>query len=156
LLPVVLAGHASSADRPWLAGVSVSVHVVGAAIWVGGLAGLGWLAAMDEDEWPGALARYSRLALTCVVGLTVFGSIATFQRLDSPGELLTSRYGAVVLLKVVLVCALVAAGWLQRRRTLLAQVVGRRPFVMIAGFELVTMTLALALAAALARTPPPG
>jgi putative copper resistance protein D len=156
LLPVVLAGHASSADRPWLAVVSVSAHVVGAVIWVGGLAGLGWLAAMDEDEWSGALPRYSRLALICVVGLTVFGSIATFGRLDSPRELLTTRYGAVVLLKIVLLCGLVAAGWLQRRRAFHAGAVGRKPFVMIAGFELVTMTLALALAAALSRTPPPG
>jgi putative copper resistance protein D len=156
LLPVVLAGHASSADRPWLAGVSVSAHVVGAAVWVGGLAGLGWLATMDEDEWSGALPRYSRLALICVVGLTAFGSIATFERLDSPRELLTSRYGAIVLLKVVLLCGLVGAGWLQRRRAFDDQAVGRRPFVMIAGFELFTMTLALALAAALSRTPPPG
>ncbi len=155
LLPVVLVGHPSSANNPLIASLTISVHVVGAAVWVGGLAALAWLAAVDEGEWSGALPRYSRLALVCVVALTVFGSIATFGRLDSPAELVTSRYGAIVLLKVVLLAALITAGWLQRRHTFRQSPVGRRPFIMIAGLELFTMTLALALAAALSRTPPP-
>jgi putative copper resistance protein D len=96
------------------------------------------------------------LAAGCVLALTVCGSLATLGRLDEPAQLVTTRYGAIVLLKVVLLAGLVAAGWMQRHETFRSGSAGRRPFVTIAAFELFTMTSALGLAAALSRTPPPG
>jgi putative copper resistance protein D len=155
LLPVVLAGHPRSADHPLVAGISVSAHTIGAALWIGGLAAIAWLAAAGDGEWTAALPRYSQLALVCVVVLTLSGVVTAVGRLSAPGRLFTSHYGAIVLLKAVLLMSLVAAGWMQRRYVFTRAPISRGHFLAIAGLELTTMTLALALAVALARTPPP-
>lgn len=155
LLPVVVTGHARAASQPVLAGIAVSAHVVGAALWVGGLAALGWLAVTGSD-WRNALPRYSRLALVCVVVVIASGLVAGIPELDSPGDLLTSSYGAVMTLKVVFLAGLVVAGRMQRAYVVERRAAtGVRAFVAIAGFELTAMALTMALAAALTRTPPP-
>jgi len=138
-----------------LAGLSVSAHVVSAALWVGGLAAIGWLAALADDGWRGALPRYSRLALVSVVVLTLSGLLTSLARMNAVSELFTSRYGAIVLLKVVLLAGLVVAGWLQRQYVFARASFLRRQFIPLAALELATMALAFALAVALARTPPP-
>jgi len=155
LLPTVLVGHPRSSDHPAIAALSVSAHVVGAALWVGGLAAIGWLAAIGEARWGAALPRYSRLALLCVVVLTLSGVLTSALRLNSLDELVTSRYGAIVTFKVVLLTGLVVAGWLQRHYVFVGTPMQRRHFLLVAALELTTMTMAFALAVALARTPPP-
>ena len=47
------------------------------------------------------MPRYSRLALVCVVILTLSGVLTSALRLDSPAELVTSKYGAIVMFKVI-------------------------------------------------------
>jgi putative copper resistance protein D len=155
LLPTVLVGHPRSSDHPAIATLSVSAHVVGAALWVGGLAAIGWLAAIGDARWGAALPRYSRLALVCVVVLTLSGVLTSALRLNSLAELVTSRYGAIVTFKVVLLTGLVVAGWLQRGYVFVGTPMQRRHFLLVAALELTTMTMAFALAVALARTPPP-
>ena len=155
LLPTVLVGHPRSSEHPAIAVLSVSAHVVGAALWVGGLAAIGWLAAIGDARWGAALPRYSRLALVCVVVLTLSGVLTSALRLNSLAELVTSRYGAIVTFKVVLLTGLVVAGWLQRRYVFVGTPMLRRHFLLVAALELTTMTMAFALAVALARTPPP-
>lgn len=155
-LPLVLAGHARSAEHPWAAGVAVSAHVAASSVWIGGLAALAWLAIAGDRGWTDALPRYSRLALVSVVALAAAGIVSAATRLDAVSELLTSRYGAIVTLKLVAFAGLVAAGWMQR-----AKIVGRattsllRQFIALAAVELTVMAMAVALAVALARTPPP-
>jgi putative copper resistance protein D len=155
LLPTVLVGHPRSSENPVIAPLSVSAHVVGAALWVGGLAAIGWLAAIGDARWGAALPRYSRLALVCVVVLTLSGVLTSALRLNSPAELVTSRYGAIVTFKVVLLTGLVVAGWLQRQYVSVGTPMQRRRFLLVAALELTTMTMTFALAVALARTPPP-
>ena len=155
LLPTVLVGHPRSSEHPAIATLSVSAHVVGAALWVGGLAAIGWLAAIGDARWGAALPRYSRLALLCVVVLTLSGVLTSALRLNSLAELVTSRYGAIVTFKVVLLTGLVVAGWLQRQYVFVGTPMQRRHFLLVAALELTTMTMAFALAVALARTPPP-
>ncbi len=157
LLPVVLIGHPRTAEHPVLAGITISVHVLAAALWVGGLAALGWFAVAfthEADDWSHALQRYSKLAFVCALAVAVSGPLTAIGPLHTPTDLFTSRYGAILTLKIVLLAGLIAIGWLQRRR-----VVGKprnvRVFVALAAFELTTMTVALALAAALSNTPPP-
>ena len=101
------------------------------------------------------MPRYSRLALVSVVVLTLSGVLTSALRLDALGELVTSKYGAIVLFKVVLLAGLVGAGWMQRRYVFGATPILRRHFLAVAALELTTMSLAFALAVALARTPPP-
>jgi putative copper resistance protein D len=155
LLPVVLAGHPRSADNQLLASVSVSIHVVSAAIWVGGLSALFLVALSDGNGWGDALRRYSRLAAGCVAALVLSGVVTTVGRLDAVSELLSSRYGAIVLLKIVFLVALVGAGWMQREYVVRRSPVTRRRFVPVASVEITIMVLTMALASALSRTPPP-
>jgi putative copper resistance protein D len=155
LLPTVLAGHPSSSDHPTVAALSVSAHVIGAALWVGGLAAIGWLAAIGDARWGAALPRYSRLALVSVVVLTLSGVLTSALRLHSLTELLSSKYGAIITFKVVLLIGLVFAGWMQRRYVFGGTPILRRHFLAVAALELTTMTMAFALAVALSRTPPP-
>jgi putative copper export protein len=171
LLPVALAGHAASADRPLLTAVAVSTHIGAAAVWVGGLAGLAWLATTEPITGPGTgptrgpvcgsggwsehLGRFSIVAGWCAWAIGVSGIVAATAELDDLGRLLTTRYGAIVTLKAVMFAGLCAAGGLQRRYVL-RQPVLRRSFLTVAGGELVVMSLTVALASALAGTPPPG
>lgn len=149
LLPAVLAGHPRSAEHPWVAGVSVSMHVIAAAVWVGGLVALAWVALRDAD-WHSVVPGYSNVAVVCAAAVAVSGVIAALGRIGL-GDVFTSKYGALIALKAVALAGLVGAGWLQRRR-----VAGRwRGFVGLAAMELVTMSLTFALAVALTRTPPP-
>ena len=155
LLPTALAGHPRSSDHPTVAALSVSAHVVGAALWVGGLAAIGWLGAIGDARWGAALPRYSRLALVSVVVLTLSGVLTSALRLDDLAQLVTSNYGAIILFKVVLLAGLVVAGWIQRRYVFSSTPNLRRDFVAVAALELTTMSMTFALAVALARTPPP-
>jgi len=153
LLPVVLAGHPRTAAHQWVAGVSVSVHVVAAAVWVGGLVALAWV-ALTGDGWHALASRYSNVALACAAAVGASGVVAAIGRIDL-GDLLTSRYGAIVALKVVALAGLVGAGWLQRRHIIGRGAAVWRGFVALAALELITMTITFALAVALSRTPPP-
>jgi putative copper export protein len=155
LLPTVLAGHPRASDRPLLAAFAVSAHVVGSALWVGGLAAIAWLAMMGDRRWGDALPRYSRLALASVVVLALAGVLSAMLRLDSVTQLWNTRYGAIVTFKVVLLAGLVVAGWLQRQYVFVGTQMLRRHFLVVAAMELTTMTMAVALAVALERTPPP-
>lgn len=154
LVPVSLVGHPRSSQHPWLAGASLSVHVVAAALWVGGLAALAWVAIARAEEWTAILPRYSWLAAGCAAAVVLSGVVAALERL-TPSELITSRYGAIVSLKVALLAGLVAAGWLQRRHVVPRARTARHGFVALATFELTAMAITLALASALAETPPP-
>lgn len=55
LLPSLYAGHALSADHRIIAGISISVHVIAATIWIGGLVAVAWLALRRSDPWTTAL-----------------------------------------------------------------------------------------------------
>jgi putative copper export protein len=155
LVPTVVDGHARSADEPLVAAVAGGLHVAGAAVWVGGLAALAWLALNRAADWRAAVPRYSRLALVAVGVLVASGVVSGLGHLDRPGQLFTSKYGAVITLKVVLLGVLVAAGHLQRHRVVERTPIRRRHFVGLAGLELTLMTLAMALAVGLGHTPPP-
>lgn len=153
MLPVVLAGHPRSAEHRWVASVSVSVHVLAAAVWIGGLLALAWLAVSRRD-WRSQLPRYSTVATGCVAALAVSGVVAALGRVGL-GDLMASKYGALVVLKAVALLGLATAGWFQRQYVVRRTSTATRPFLALAAFELTTMALTMALAAALSRTPPP-
>jgi putative copper resistance protein D len=156
LVPDALAGHPLTAQSPLVAGACVVIHVGAAALWVGGLLALGWLALRDRAAWAAVVRRYSTLALGCVIVLALSGAVAALQRIDSLQQLLGSPYGALVLVKSAVLVALVALGALQRRH-----VVGRgagargRDVIVLTGSELTLMLLVLAVATGLAQTPTP-
>ena len=156
LLPPALTGHAAGASDHDLAVTSLAAHVVAGALWVGGLLALVLLRMRHHEQLAGAVARYSTVALWCFVMVGIFGAINAWVRLGSPTDLVTTAYGRVVLLKVLALVALGAAGWWHRARTL-PRLSGSEPraFRRIAQVEAAVMVVTVALAVGLSRTPPP-
>ncbi len=163
ILPPVLTGHSASAGHHDAAMTSLMFHVLAAALWVGGLAAVSWL-AFRRSKASGrpikglavALPRFSSLALVCFVTIAVSGTINAWIRVGTFGELFGSRYGQLVLLKVTALVVLGVIGYSHRRATLPAAVNGeRRAFLRLAAGELVVMAVAVGLAVALSRSPTP-
>jgi putative copper resistance protein D len=166
LSPPLLTGHAASAGAHDAAIASLLVHVVAATVWVGGLVGLVWVAARGSRRLAAAVARYSMTAAWALATVGVSGVANAALRVGW-GDVLTTSYGGIVVLKVVALAALGALGLQHRRRTVarLAAATGeeagletsvRRPFVVLAVVELATMAATFGVAVALSRTPPPG
>jgi len=151
LAPVSLTGHAASSGSHNLATTSLLLHVVGATLWVGGLAALGWVAVRGSKRLEPATQRYSVLAAWCLALVAVSGATNAAVRLGSLGNLFDSDYGILVIGKIAALAALALFG-LGHRRRIVAQGKG---FLKLAGFEVLVMVMAIGLAVALSRTPTP-
>lgn len=158
LLAKAMTGHASGSASHETATSTMLVHLLGAGVWVGGLAVLRLLPPGDRDAQQ-VLRRFSRLALVCWTAMIASGVWALAVRMTGPSDILTSAYVQIGLVKAVLLALLGIAGVMQRR--LIADAAGpggrfdgtahRR----LAHLELLLMGLALALAAAMSSSPPP-
>lgn len=156
VVPVLLAGHSAAAADHAPAVVALSVHVVTASLWVGGLAAL-LLHGRGRDDSATAVRRFSTLALGCVALLLLSAAVSVLLVAGRPSWSWTGE-GWVHLLtaKTVLVVLLASIGWWHRRRTLPALVSGRpRAFLRLAVVEVALMAVTLALSVALASSPPP-
>lgn len=167
LVPQAMSGHSAGAGAHDLAIVSMLLHLVGAALWVGGLAGLAWIALKGSRRLPAAVTRFSTLAVWCVVILAVSGVVNAATRIQGLSDL-DSRYALLVGLKVLALAALSALGFVHRRVSVAAleradglsddaavRGSARRLFLRIAAVELVVMGMTVAVAVALSRTPTP-
>ncbi|WP_164442870.1 cytochrome c oxidase assembly protein [Streptomyces sp. SID9913] len=157
LLPPAFTGHSSASGNHDAAVTSLALHLVGVAVWVGGLVFVLVVAARREERATDAARRFSPLAAWALIAVATSGLVNALVRLPSVGEVFTSRYGLMILGKVSTLALLGAIGWWHRRRTLPALAEGARgAFVRLAAGELLLMAAAMGLAVALSRTPPPG
>ena len=152
-----LAGHASGLGDHALATTSGVTHVVAAVLWIGGLLALALHAARRSMPLERAVRRFSTIALVSIVLLAVSGIGNAYTRLDNAGQLLTTGYGQMVLVKATLIVGLGVIGWVMRARVV--STLGRRSrgavFARIAGIELAIMALAVGIGVALASSPTP-
>ncbi len=154
VLPPVFTGHASGAGNHQIAVSSLALHVLAATLWVGGLAGL--LLVRRHRRFAETAARYSRLALACFTMTAISGTVSAAVRVGSWQALAGSRYGVLVLLKVLALLLVGVLGAAHRRRTLPALRSGRRgSFLRLAAGELVVLGAAIGLAVGLSRSPTP-
>lgn len=152
LAPPLVTGHTASEDSHRLAQVALVGHVVGAVLWVGGLAALALL--RRSSGLASAAARFSPLALGCALVVGGSGAVSAYLRLEEVDQLWTTGYGALLLGKAVALGLLVAAGAAHRRRTLAALSSGSpQAFRALAVGEVAVMAAAFGLAVALSRTP---
>ncbi|TQN43938.1 putative copper resistance protein D [Blastococcus colisei] len=159
VVPAVLTGHSAAADNHLLAVTNLSVHVVSAAVWVGGLIAL-LVHGRGRDDLAPAAARFSAVALVCFLATGASGLLAAWLVLGGDTDALAAvtgtGYGWLLVGKAAGLAALGVFGWQHRRRTLPALRAGRRrAFRRFAALEAVVMLATIALAVALSASPPP-
>ena len=119
-----LAGHASVQSPTAVFFPSDALHVLGASIWVGGIACLllALPTATRQLEPPertrlllAALARFSPIALAGVIAIAATGVIQAYIDVRSVEGLLHTTYGALIIVKVALLRGADRAGLGQPR-----------------------------------------
>ncbi len=153
-------GHAAGDVSHELAISTMFLHLLSAAIWIGGLGALALVARRLGRDLAPSVARYSTIAAWCYVGVSVSGLVNAVLRMDAVGELVTTRYGQLVLVKVVLLVGLGLAGLAHRRVVvplLRSADPGRAPwqFWRLVAVELGIMGAVSGVAVALAAAEPP-
>jgi copper transport protein len=99
-------GHAAAVEPAFLAITAHALHLVALATWVGGLgyfATLFWAARREDEPLPAlaaALPRFSLAATAAVGGLALTGLYLAQIHLGGPRDLISTRYGAVLLAKL--------------------------------------------------------
>ena len=156
VVPAVLTGHSATAADHALAVSNLSVHVVAATAWTGGLLAL-LLHGRSADDLAPAASRFSTLALACFLVSGLSGLLAAWLVLDGdPGTVLGSGYGELLLGKTTALVVLGVLGHRHRRHTLPRLRAGEPgAFRRFAAVETAVLLATVALAVALAASPPP-
>jgi len=152
-----LAGHSSALGDHELATTAGVTHMVSAVLWVGGLLALTIHAIRRDVPLERPVQRFSTIALTAIVLLAVSGLANAYTRVDGIGQLLSTGYGQVTLMKVWLLVALGVIGYILRKRVIpgLSSASRVKSFVRVAGIELTIMAIAIGLGVSLASSPYP-
>ena len=157
LIPMSDLGHTGGTETHDAATSATWLHIVFAAIWLGGLLTLALLSrSLDQKRLATVLARYSTLAILSFTVVAASGYVSAEIRIGSLDNL-ASPYGVLVLVKVFALVALGVFGILQRRFMIgrMQREGGRRWFWWLVAAELAFMGLASGVAAALARSVTP-
>jgi putative copper resistance protein D len=157
LIPMALSGHAAGTAGHDQAITSLGLHLVFAAIWIGGLLTIVLIRkTLDGDRLVTVLERFSTLAIICFVVVAFSGIINADLRIGTLQNLLTA-YGVLVLVKVLALAVLGLFGMFWRRYMIdrIRNGGARKYFWWIAAAELGFMGIASGVAAALSRTATP-
>ncbi len=111
-------GHSAHLPEPVMPILTDWFHLTLAAVWLGGvglLARLLWAVWRNPDRErvvaiSSALARFSPIAMFCVLGLAISGIVLASQFMRSFEDLVQTRYGITLSIKLILVAGLVAFG----------------------------------------------
>ncbi|GAA5126715.1 copper resistance D family protein [Pseudonocardia adelaidensis] len=148
LVTPAVTGHAGTHPDHQLAIMSIGVHVVAAALWVGGLALVLALVARHRALLDAVLPRFSRLAGWCIGAVALTGLLTAVIRLETWDAVVTTRYGVLVLAKITCLALLGVLGGLHRRRL----AAGRVPVLRWAAVEVGVMAATIGIAAALSQS----
>lgn len=155
LWPIAAQGHAAGAANHELAMGGMTLHLTGAAVWLGGLVLIAIIAPrLENARRLRILERYSALALLSFIVVAASGVVASVVNIGS-WQGLATPYGLIVLLKAAALVGLGIFGACQRRWLIdrMRLGTGRGPLAWLIALELVLMGVASGLAAALGRTP---
>lgn len=153
LLPSALTGHAGHHNYSEVAVVSLGVHLVAAAIWVGGLLALVVHMRGFPNELRLAVPRFSVVALGCVVAVGLSGAVESVVLLDGWTALWDSERGRLMIAKAVALAVLIVIGFWHRQRTVEQASNGRlMPLLKLAAGELVVMGATIGIAVVLSTT----
>ena len=119
LIALTLSGHAAAVSKNIvvLAVLSDWLHLLAASLWIGGMMYIATTYLPVIMRVPlqerissllSVLPRYSPLAIAGVIIMTVTGPFNATTRMDSVAQLLSTTYGRILLVKVLLVAGLLA------------------------------------------------
>ncbi|MER7416494.1 copper resistance protein CopC [Micromonospora peucetia] len=152
-----LAGHPAASPAPAVSVVVDAVHLGSMAVWLGGLVMLAafLLPRADERELGAILPIWSRWAALAVSALLLAGTVQALIEVASPGALVNTTYGRLVLGKVGLFALVIAVAaysrQLVRRRTAAGRPTSMRRAVWA---ELAITAVVLGLSTVLVQTTP--
>lgn len=171
LMPMALIGHSASAGDHEAAVNSLGLHLLGAGLWVGGVAMLALLGGTftgrlrtstgshnGGDLTESVLRRYSALALFCFVLVVASGIVNASLRVPGWSALFGTSYGQLVIGKVVFAVVLGGIGFMHRRWVIPQISRGasaKRVLWQLIGVETIVMGGVSGLAVALSRSAPP-
>lgn len=145
-------------DRTIFTTVMWVMHLWGGSVWIGGLIGLlalfvrGAVPAEPRAAfWSTMIRRFSVSAMSGVTAIVLSGLFLYWSHVDSLDQLLTTTYGRVLLVKILLFCALLLLGavnqfWLHPRVEALRAAGDTRPLRVILARQFpVTVTVEVLL-----------
>ncbi|QKJ21314.1 bifunctional copper resistance protein CopD/cytochrome c oxidase assembly protein [Microbacterium hominis] len=157
LIPMGTQGHSGYDAGHDAAVVAIILHIIAAAVWVGGLLLLVLVRpVLAQPALATVVTRYSSIALVAFIVVAVSGTVRAAIGLGDWSALL-SEYGVILMVKIAALGGLGLFGAWYRRR-LIGGLTGEkasRSFWTLIAFEFALMGVASGAAAALARTPPP-
>ncbi len=107
-------GHAFAFETPILTAALNVIHLLAAALWVGGLFIIILLWRKEREEISFFLLRFSPVAMTSILVLVVSGTISTILILAKLSYLFDTWWGKLLILKVTLVLLVIVVGALIR------------------------------------------
>lgn len=158
LVPMGTQGHSGEDAFHHEAMMALILHVIGAAVWLGGLILIVIVRPiLGPRRVTDVVGSYSSIALAAFVLVAVSGTVRASLGLQTWAALV-SPYGAILVTKIVALVALGSLGVWYRARLLVrmrTSDAASRSFWALVALEFVLMGAASGAAAALARTPPP-
>lgn len=159
-----LTGHANSGDLRAITIAADILHVWAAGAWIGTLGVMLFLEWRErrrpQAERVGVLSilvpRFSPVAMASVAVLTMTGAFGGWVHVAGWSDLLTTGYGRLLTVKVLIVIIVLGLGaWNWRRLSpMLGEERGREALRTSASVEFVVANVVLAITAALIRTSP--
>ena len=137
LVAISQGGHAAGVESAPLAVATDWVHLISAAVWIGGIAQVTWtwLPALRTGGrelrrmvLQGVLARFGRVALPAFLLVAVSGLLNAVLQLGALEELWASGYGRLLAAKILLVAVVAGLSYLHAFR-LRPSILARRPGV---------------------------
>lgn len=163
-----LGSHAAAVTGSGWAILGDWLHLIAAAIWLGGLVLLAlilWELHADQSTATaaalrGLAARFSVIATLAVFALTVTGIFSSFVQLRSFSQLWTTTYGWMLLAKLALIgvtlgIALLNHRFVSGRAAYTWTPTGDRPFVRRVWIEAIISLVLMVVVAILVQTPVP-
>ncbi len=154
IVPLGMEGHAATGGAHDYGTNAYLWHLIFMAVWIGGLMALIAHGRRLGPDMRLAVARYSAVALFAIVVVALSGVVSAVIRIQ-PEHLFTTRYGLIIVAKIVGTIILGLLGFAHRQVTIPS--LGRRPgaFLRLAVGEVVVMAGVVGIAITMGRTPPP-
>ncbi len=150
-------GHAAGATGHHLAVSAMFLHLAASALWLGVITLLFLMRRPLGEGAKSAVHRGSQIALWSAVAIIVSGAANAWLRLGSPADLVTTHYGRLLVLKLLLMSVAVALAAWHRRVNLprLSEFQVRERFWRVMAVDVGALVAVVGVAVVLSGTAPP-